>query len=201
MSTADNTTPEPQRAPATQADRASHLGPAPRTQHWRSLGFFGTLLTRIGAFVTRKRNLGVFATIGRAPRLFRGWLHYSATMMPFGYLSRKESESIILRVAYLRGNAYETDQHRVIARRAGLSADTIDAIQSPHPPTTTAREAAMMAVTTELVETRKLTDATYADLAAQLKDRELVAFVMLVTQYDGLATTLDALGVPVDESR
>ena len=90
---------------------------------------------------------------------------------------------------------------RVIARRAGLSADTIDAIQSPHPPITTAREAAMMAATTELVETRKLTDATYADLAAQLKDRELIAFVMLVTQYDGLATTLDALGVPVDESR
>ena len=52
-------------------------------------------------------------------------------MMPFGYLSRAETEMLILRVAYLRGSAYEADQHRALAARAGVSSVDIDAIFRP----------------------------------------------------------------------
>ena len=38
-------------------------------------------------------------------------------------------------------------------------------------------------------------------LRGLLSEREQVAFVMLVTNYDGLATALDVMGVPVDEPR
>ena len=62
-------------------------GPAPRRDHFRLLGLFGAFATRVGARVTGKKNLGVFATIGRAPRLFRFlaalWRVDDAVWVPF----------------------------------------------------------------------------------------------------------------------
>ena len=41
-------------------------------------------------------------------------------MMPFGKLSRKDTEMIIIRVAHLRSCDYEMDHHRKLGKRAGL---------------------------------------------------------------------------------
>ncbi|WP_426718293.1 carboxymuconolactone decarboxylase family protein [Corynebacterium auriscanis] len=178
------------------------LGPGPvsRGQHLSQLGPFGTLATRVGARVTGKKNLGVFATIGRAPRLFRFWLLYGASMMPFGYLSRQETEMIILRVAYLRGSAYEADQHRAIAARAGVSSSDIDALFLPEHGIT-GRRGLLLDATEQIVRNQGLTATMAQRLRELLSEREQVAFVMLVCNYDGLATALDIMAVPVDENR
>lgn len=203
---------------------ASAFAPGPvRQGRWlRELGPFGAFATRVGAAVTGRKTVGVFATLGRAPRLFRGWLIYSAMMMPFGYLNRRESELVILRVASLRGSAYELDQHRVIAtKQAKIAARTVAAVveapvgavteaQNPAAPefpgqaelrALSARERALLAGAEDLVKDRLLSDPVAAALAAELTPRERVAFVALVTQYDGLATVLDVLDVPVDPRR
>lgn len=173
-------------------------GPGPATP--KQLGPVIGTIARIGARVQGRKTLGVFATIGRAPRLFRMWLLYSAMMMPFGYLSRKDTELLIVRVAYLRGNDYELDQHRDIAKRVGLSAEDIDAACQPSH-TFTGRRGILLDAAQEIVETRNLSPQTWDKLKAELNERQQVAFVMLIAQYDGLATVLDTLDVPLDEKR
>lgn len=173
-------------------------GPGPAS--FRELGIINGTLTRIGARVQGKKTLGVFATLGRAPRLFRAWLVYSAMMMPFGYLSRRETEMIILRVAHLRSSAYEADQHRKLAAKAGVSQGEIAALErTDHG--FTGREGVLVNAVDALVQQRAIPAELRAQLNAQLSERQQVAFVMLVTNYDGLATALDVLGVAVDEER
>lgn len=166
----------------------------------RELGIVNGAIEAIGARATGRKRLGVFATIGRAKRLFRGWLIYSATMMPFGDLSRQDTELCILRVAFLRGADYERDHHRVIGRRAGLSDQEIAAVDTwDHG--FTGQRGAMLAVVDELVQNRDCGDGTWAGLAPYFSEREKVGLVQLTTHYDGLATALHVLGTPADEQR
>lgn len=176
----------------------SHHGPGPGDR--ADLGPINAGIVAIAARVQKRKTLGVFATLGRARRLFRFWMLYCATMMPFGYLSRKETELIILRVAYLRGSAYESDQHRDLARRVGLTQEEIDRVQSDRPDFDDRRLTLLSAVD-DLVKTKDISPEVRTRLNRQLSERDQVAFVMLVTNYDGLATALDVLGVPVDERR
>jgi alkylhydroperoxidase family enzyme len=165
---------------------------------------------RIGARVRGTRTLGVFATVGRAKTLFKAWLAYSGTMMPFGDLSRKETELVILRVAALKGGdggAYEADHHRAIGRKAGLidgdfaAVARVDEGLEPGTHGFRDRTGAMIDVTDEIVRFGEVSDAAWERLASYLDDRECVALVMLVTHYAGLATALSVLHTPPDEKR
>jgi alkylhydroperoxidase family enzyme len=166
----------------------------------RELGVVNNLIARVGARVQGTHTLGVFATIGRARRLFKAWLVYSATMMPFGYLSRQETELTILRVAFRKGSAYEEAHHRSIGASEGLSAEQIDAMfYEDHGQV--GRRGVMLDVADQIVQDGAVDDATWAALTSHLSDKECVALVMLVTNYAGLATALSVLGTPVDQKR
>lgn len=175
---------------------ATGPGPAPVSE----LGFWGALACRIGARVQGRRTLGVFATLARAPRLFGTWLAYSAMMMPCGYMSRGETELIILRVAFLRDSAYELDQHRDLAARVGVPASKIEAVTTAQHGLV-GREGVLLDAVDELVGTHELSSQAWWGLRRIFTAREQVAFVMLVLHYDGLASALKVLGVPVDERR
>lgn len=141
----------------------------------------------------------LFSTLGRTGRLFRGWLHYSGMLMPFGRLGRFEGEMIILRVAHLRGSAYETDHHLRLGRRAGITDDLYARIVAgPDSEGWSARHRAILRAVDELVSTKDLSDATWSALADHLDDRKLIEFCLLVTQYDGLATTIGTLRLDRD---
>ena len=60
------------------------------------------------------------------------------------------------------------------------------------------RNQALLTGVDELVATRTLSDESWQRLAAYLDRRQLMEFVMLVAQYDGLAMWLNTLGVPMD---
>lgn len=158
------------------------------------------LATKIGSKVTGTDDVRLFSTLGRVRRLFPAWLLYSGMMMPFGVLSRKETELVILRVSHLRGSAYERNHHEHIGSRVGLSAEEIERTKSkPAEVQWSQRIAAMLTVADELVASQDVTDETWARVSTHLNERELVALVMLVTQYDGLATTLHTLRVQLDQ--
>lgn len=174
----------------------------------RELGPVNYAVERIGARVQGKRTLGVFATVGRAKNLFKAWLAYSATMMPFGDLSRQETELIILRVAALKGGTggdYETQHHRAIGRKAGLidgdlvAVARVDEGWEPGTHGFHGRTGAMIDVTDEIVRFGEVSNAAWERLTGYLDDRECVALVMLVTNYAGLATALSVLHTPPDE--
>lgn len=160
------------------------------------------LAAKIGARTMGTDDVRLFSTLGRVRRLFPAWLLYSGMMMPFGVLSRQDTELVILRVAHLRGSAYERRHHEHLGARVGLSADEIKRTTAdPETAGWPERTTAMLQVADEMIATKDVSDATWARVASHLRERELIALCMLIAQYDGLATTLQVLRVQGDRRR
>ena len=141
----------------------------------------------------------VFTTLGRHPRLFRAWLRYSAHLMPFGQLPRRDTELVILRVAWQCHSAYEWQQHVSLALRVGLTPDEIaGAAESPWGGFTE-RQRTLLAVCDEILARRALSDATWNAVRASLRDREAIELCLLVGHYQGLASAIGALGIQVEQ--
>lgn len=166
-----------------------------------AIGPFGWLVARVGGRVMGTRDVHLFSTLGRARRLFATWLVYSGMMMPFGVLSRRDSEMIILRVAHLRGCEYEWNHHTHLGRRAGID-DAMRARIAEGPDSGWGpRERAMLVAAEQIVALRSVDDAAWTALAEHLSPRKLVGFVQLVCQYDGLATGIGVLRIQPDIPR
>lgn len=187
---------------ATATAGRSPSRPRIRPGGFRELGPVGWAVNRVGARVTGSRDVHLFATLGHARRLFPAWLAYSGMMMPFGVLDRRTTELVILRVAHLRGSAYERAHHERIGARVGLDHDEIArTLHDPADAGWTDRLGAVLRAVDELVRTRDVADDTWAGLATHLTAAQLVALVQLVTQYDGLATSIHTLRIQPDQQR
>ncbi|MCF8609536.1 carboxymuconolactone decarboxylase family protein [Gordonia sp. HY285] len=163
------------------------------------LGPINWLVVKAMSAATGTDNAHIFATLGRSRGLFRGWLHFSSRMMPFGELSRRETEMIIIRVAHQRGCEYELDHHRRLGAKAGIDdAAFADVIEGPDAGWGD-RERTLLLAVDELIADRDLSDTTWAAIRRHLTQRQAVAFILLVGQYDSLATTIGVLRVQRDE--
>jgi alkylhydroperoxidase family enzyme len=144
----------------------------------------------------------IFTTLGRHPRLFRAWLFYSAHLMPFGSLPRRDGELIILRVAWQCGAVYEWWQHVPLALRAGLAPDEIAAVaDETRGAGLSGRQQILVAITDRLLEERALPDATWQAARRILTDRDAIEVCLLVGHYQGLATALGGLGIQLEGDR
>lgn len=168
---------------------------------FRELGPINWATWRVLSLGSGTKDAKLFSTLGRCGGLFRGWLHYSGVLMllPGTKLSRFEIELVVLRVAHLRECRYEMAHHVRLGRRAGVTPQILDRILTgPEHPDWSPRYRAMLAATDRLVTSGDIDDATWSTLAEHLDDRRLVEFCLLVTQYDGLATTISTLGIQPD---
>ncbi|MFQ6393688.1 carboxymuconolactone decarboxylase family protein [Nocardia sp. KC 131] len=141
----------------------------------------------------------LFSTLGRTKGLFRGWLHYSGKLMPGGRLSRHETELAILRVAHLRDCEYEMDHHIRLGKRAGVTSEILDRLRTgPSAAEWTDKHRALLAAVDQLVGSRDIDDAVWSTLAGHYDERRLIEIVLLVNQYEGLASTITALRIQRD---
>jgi alkylhydroperoxidase family enzyme len=160
-------------------------------------------LARIVALVagrlTQTGPPNIFTTLGRHPRLFRAWLRYSAQLMPFGTLPRRDTELVILRVAWQCRSAYEWRQHVPIALRVGLTPDEVaGAAASALPDGFSERQRTLLTVCDELLARRALSDATWRAVQATLGSRETIELCLLIGNYQGLASAIGGLGIEVE---
>jgi alkylhydroperoxidase family enzyme len=152
------------------------------------------ILTTDGNRPKALHALGTFAhhlELMTAFHRFTGHLLYGST------LSLRHRELAILRVATVRDCEYEWLQHVVIGEDIGLSADEIHRTRtlegwSPF-------ETALLTAVDELIASAKVSDDTWAALAAQLDTRQLMDLVFTVGGYDALAMALLSFGVEVDD--
>lgn len=168
----------------------------------RDVGVFTWVLSRAGGVVARTEPLNLFLTLGRHRRLFRRWLWFAGGLMPGGRLPRRESELVILRVAHLRGSAYELAHHARLGRRAGLGEAELarvaagSAAEGWRP-----RDRALLAAVEMLHEQGDLDDPTWAGLRRHLDEREAIELCLLAGHYEMLATTIAALRIQPEASR
>jgi alkylhydroperoxidase family enzyme len=157
------------------------------------------IVAKVAGRVTGTGPANIFTTLGQHPRLFRVWLRYSAQLMPFGKLPRRDTELVILRVAWRCLCAYEWHQHVPIALRVGLTADEVAGVAvSPPAEPFTVRQLALLAASDELLAQRVLSDSTWRAVETTLGTREVIELCLLIGNYQGLASTIGGLGIQIE---
>lgn len=156
----------------------------------------GTFIAAAAGRVTHTEPLRIFTTLSRHRRLFRSWLPLACVLLLRGDLPRADRELLVLRTAWNCGCWYEWVQHAGMATSHGLAPQLIDAIPgwsacawwSP-------RQRHLLRAADELHDLRVITDDTWAGLAGELRDTELIELCFLVGHYEMLAMTLNSLDV------
>ena len=175
---------------------------------FRELGPVNWVLAKFAARTVRAPEMHLFTTLGQRQALFWAWSIYGGRLLR-GRLPAPDTELVILRVAHLRSCEYELQHHRRMARQLGLDANTQATIFAwPNAPegdgpqkVLSARQQALLNATDELIKDRTITDGTWDRLATHLDRHQLIEFCLLASQYDGLAATMSALDIPLDNPR
>jgi AhpD family alkylhydroperoxidase len=166
------------------------------------VGPLAWVVSRVAGVAMRTEPPNLFLTLGRHPKLFRGWLRFAGRLMPGGILPRRESELVILRVAHLRSCRYELDHHLRLGRRAGLDdADFERVAEGADAAGWTDRERVILGAVERLHADGDLDDSTWAALREHLDEREAIELCMLAGHYEMLATTIAALRIQPDRPR
>jgi alkylhydroperoxidase family enzyme len=138
----------------------------------------------------------IFATLARAPELFRRWMGFGGALL-YGSLPSRLSELVILRTAYRFDGFYEWAQHVEMGQGRGVTLEEMEALGADlaaleavdWPPL----ERAALRAVDETREHGAVSDATWAELAALLDDAGLIELLMLIAHYMMLTTVLRSL--------
>jgi 4-carboxymuconolactone decarboxylase len=152
-------------------------------------------------FIARRGNLNVFRLLANAPDVFVGWAQMVDELFDSPTFSLRMREVVILRVAHLQAARYELSQHIEIALGAGLTEQQINAILDTGDVDAAGfsrTERVVLDLVTELCNTHRLTDDSFAAARAALGDEALTELLMLVSCYYGLALVLNAAELDVD---
>ncbi|HEY1635513.1 MAG TPA: carboxymuconolactone decarboxylase family protein [Acidimicrobiales bacterium] len=148
----------------------------------------------------RPKGLNALGTLARYPALTRAFHTLNGHVLFASTLSARQRELLVLRVAWVRRATYEWEQHVVLAGDAGVDRDEIARIlQGPEAPGWSPLERAMLAAVDELVADARVTDPTWAVLADELDEHQLMDLVFTVGTYDLLAMAFRSFGVELDE--
>jgi alkylhydroperoxidase family enzyme len=188
--------------------QAGHVARIPSSTKLRRLGPVNWVMARAAARNLSAPEMHLFTTLGQRQGLFWAWSLYGGRLLR-GRLPRVDTELVILRVAHLRSSEYELQHHRRMARKCGLDSHmqaTIfawpDAPDGDGPRVIlSARQQALLNATDELIKNRTITSDTWQQLAMHLNRHRLIEFCLLATQYDGLAATISALNIELDNPR
>ncbi|MGH9208561.1 MAG: carboxymuconolactone decarboxylase family protein [Acidimicrobiales bacterium] len=143
-------------------------------------------------------DANIFATLVRAPGLFRKWLPFGGKLLN-GKIPARDRELLILRTGWNCRAEYEWGQHRVIAREAGLTEAEITRTVSPKLEGWEPFDATLLRTADELHQESCISDGTWAELAAKYDVQQLIEVPMLVGHYHLVAMTLNSLVVQLDD--
>jgi len=141
----------------------------------------------------------VLATLVRHPTLAGPFLTYNNVLLRTPTLEARWRELIVLRVAWRTGCEYEWLQHVRMAGRTGITESEVQAIgQGADAGTWSAFEDALLSATDQLLDRYRIDDETWARLAEQLDDRQLIELAFVVGTYTCLAMAFNSVGLAPD---
>jgi alkylhydroperoxidase family enzyme len=148
----------------------------------------------------RPKGLNALGTLARYPALTRAFHTLNGHVLFASTLSPRQRELLVLRVASVRRATYEWEQHVVLAGDAGVDRDEIARIiQGPEAPGWSPLERAMLAAVDELLADARVTDPTWAALAGELDEHQLMDLIFTVGAYDLLAMAFRSFGIELDD--
>lgn len=145
-------------------------------------------------------DANLFATFAHHPRLMKRWLPFGFKLLYKGELSDRDRELLILRTAWNCQVLYEWAHHIPIAKEAGLGdAGIAHAAAGPDAPGLSADDATLLRAADELLADKRISDATWATLAARYTEAQLIEVCMVVGHYQMLGMVVRSLGIEVED--
>ncbi len=148
----------------------------------------------------RVQPINVSRTIARHSGVFEPWSQLARYLAMDGTLPAREREIVVLRVGWRARSVYEFGQHTLFGRRAGLTDEEISAVtREVGAGPWTDDEKDLIGMVDELIEDDCVGDATWARLARRWSSEELIELVLLAGFYRMVSSTLNTLGVQLEE--
>jgi alkylhydroperoxidase family enzyme len=139
------------------------------------------------------------ATMLHHPALAGSWLAYNNVLLWSPALEHRLRELMVLRVAWRTRSTYEWVQHVKLAERYDVTLDDVQAVASgPDSERWTALERDLLAATDQLLDQHRIDDDTWARLAAQLDERQLVEAVFVAGTYSCLAMVFNSFDLELE---
>jgi 4-carboxymuconolactone decarboxylase len=146
----------------------------------------------------RGRFGGPFQILIRSPEVCRHLQRLGEYLRWGSSLPPALSElAICLTACHLRVNL-EWHAHAPLAVEAGVPAAAIEAIRTGVTPSFTAADQALVyRIVTELIDTKRLTDTTFAEAMARVGEQGVVELGTIVGYYTAIGNALNAFQVPL----
>jgi 4-carboxymuconolactone decarboxylase len=141
----------------------------------------------------------IIMVMGNHPPLGNIYNHWGKHFLMANSLTTRQLEIIILRVAWRVKSAYEWHNHVGYAMNAGLVLEEIAAIRDfPSGSSWSDEEAAMMQAVDDLIDSNKISDATWATLTNTLDKRQMMDLTFTIGHYVMTSWALSSFGVPIE---
>jgi alkylhydroperoxidase family enzyme len=146
-----------------------------------------------------RRVPNALATMLYHPALVGPWLAYNQVLLSDPALGHRARELMVLRVAWRTRSRYEWVQHVQLAARFGVGREDIEAVAAGADAAAwTPLERDLVAAVDQLIDRFRIDDQTWARLAEQLDERQLVEVAFVVGTYTCLAMLFNSLGLEVE---
>ena len=134
----------------------------------------------------------VLGLLARHPGLAGPWLAFSGALLDGGVLDARTRELLVLTTAHRTGATYVWTEHVRMAASAGVTAAEVDAIAADEREGWDPIDSALLAAVDELVAGHRVSDVTWAALAAHLDEQSLLEVLFVVGAYSCLAMVLNS---------
>lgn len=147
----------------------------------------------------RAKPMHMLGVMARHPALARAYFTFGAHALVATTLTPRQRELLALRTSAQCSCAYEWAQHFSMARDAGLSEEEISRIGfGPEAPFLSDLERAMLRASDELVSDGVISQDTWAVLAAELEDQQILDLIFTVGSYTVLAWMMRSVELELD---
>jgi len=136
------------------------------------------------------------ATMLRHPEIYRAQVEYITQRAKALTLEMRDLEIVILRTGWLCRSAYTWGEHVKFGRNAGLTSQEIEwLVQGSSAQGWSERDRALVRVAEELHEDACVGDATWAVVAENFTDKQIIELLMMVGFYHEIAYLYNSMRV------
>lgn len=141
----------------------------------------------------------VFKLLAINQDIFWRWLFFASRLMPYGQLTHRERELIILRVAWLSRSRYEWGQHIEIGqKKAKLTDQDIIKITKGAEKFQGTKEQLLLKSCDEFIEEKVISSNTWSSLTKYYNNKLIIEINMLIGHYQMLAGILNSAGLQLE---